>query len=307
VRVVVTGSGGFIGSCVCNELAREGHDVIRSAVDLLKDEPPRAPWIGANAVVHCAGLVGGISMNIERPADLMDANIRFLMNALSLAYRSGIHRFVNLGSVCSYPDVRVMGMALQTGTLWDGRPEASNAPYGIAKRVTLELVDAYRSQYRMVGNNIILSNVYGPGVRGKATSHVIPALIEKFLDAKEKGIPQVVVWGRGDAVREFLFVDDAARAIVEIGLSFDLVGPLNVGSGHVVSIKEVVALLQEITGFTGFIEWDASRPDSSTIRLLDSREARGMGFKPSVTFEEGLRRTVEWVAHERNSRAPATA
>lgn len=307
MRVVVTGAGGFIGSRVCDELARNGHEPVHNHFDLFADPRVSQQWEGCESVIHCAGLVGGIAMNSERPAYMMDANIRFIMNALTLAYRSGIKRFVNIGSVCSYPETHVAGIELNPKTIWDGRPEASNAPYGIAKRVGLELVDAYRSQYGTIGNNMIMSNVYGPGVRGNASSHVIPALIERFLDAKESGAQQVVVWGRGDAVREFLFVDDAARAIVEIGLSHDLIQPLNIGSCHVFSIKEVVSILQGITGFKGAIVWDSSRPDSGTIRLLDSREARGMGFKPSVTFEEGLRKTVEWVANERNSRTPATA
>jgi len=305
VKVVVTGAGGFIGSRVCDYLGKAGHVVVTNTTDLLADQTLSQPWQGADAVIHCAGLVGGIAMNIERPADMMGMNTHFILNALSLAYRSGVKRFVNLGSVCAYPDVRGMNAAMKPAMLWDGRPESPNAPYGIAKRMGIEMVNAYRAQYGMIGNNIILSNVYGPGVRGKTSSHVIPALVERFLEANESGAREVVVWGNGNAVREFLFVDDAARAIVELGLKHNLERPINVGSGHVVSIRELVDLLQRLTGFTGSIVWDAMRPDSRTARLLDSHEAHDLGFQPSVNLEEGLQKTIEWVANERNRRTPA--
>lgn len=305
MKVIVTGAGGFIGKHVFTQLDKCGHEPIKSFVDLTTAEPSRyAPWEGAEAVIHCAGLVGGIAMNIERPADLMDYNMRCLLNSLTIAYRSGIKRFVNLGSVCAYPDIRTTG-SLVPSYLWDGRPEVSNAPYGIAKRVGMELVDAYRSQYGIVGNNLILANVYGPGVRGKTHSHVIPALIEKFLDAIETGAEEVVVWGDGSAVREFLYVEDAAKAIVDLGLSRDFQFPVNIGSGRVVSIRQCVAILAELVGFKGTISWDLSKPDSRTSRRLDLSEANRLGFTPSTSLEEGLKKTIEWIKSERNSRTPA--
>lgn len=304
MKVVVTGAGGYIGRHVFSQLEKSGHEAIKSFVDLTIEPNRYAPWEGAEAVIHCAGCVGGIAMNLERPADLMDLNLRFLMNALSIAYRSSIKKFLNIGSVCSYPDIRTNG-SLVPSYLWDGRPEVSNAPYGISKRVGMELVDAYRSQYGMVGNNLILANVYGPGVRGKTHSHVIPALIEKFMDAIETGAEEVVVWGNGSAVREFLYVEDAAKAIIDIGLSHDIKEPVNIGSGDIVSISQCVAILAELVGFKGTISWDLSKPDSRTSRRLDSSESRKLGFKPSTSFEDGLKKTIEWIKNERHSRTPA--
>lgn len=306
MKVIVTGCGGFIGRHVFAQLEKSGHEAIKSFVDLTAEPNHYAPWIGADAVIHCAGYVGGIALNQERPAELMDLNLRFLMNALSIAYRSEIKRFVNLGSVCSYPDIRSMDRSLSIQTIWDGRPEASNAPYGIAKRVGLELVDAYRRQYGMMGNSLILANVYGPGTHGVRSSHVIPALVSKFLDAMDTGSLEVVAWGTGDAVREFLYVEDAARAIVEIGLNRDCEYPINIGSGHVVTIREIVAKLAELTGFKGLIRWDESKPDSKTVRRLDTSEATEIGFKASTSLDDGLRKTVEWAINERrNSRTTA--
>lgn len=306
MKVIVTGAGGFIGRHVYAHLEKSGHEAIKSFVDLTVEPNRYAPWLGADAVIHCAGFVGGIALNQERPAELMDLNLRFLMNALSIAYRSEIKRFVNLGSVCCYPDIRSMDSSLKNTMIWDGRPEASNAPYGIAKRVGLELVDAYRNQYGMVANNLILANVYGPGIRGSASSHVIPALVEKFLNAIDTGSQEVVAWGTGDAVREFIYVEDAAKAIVDLGLSQDFESPLNLGSGHVVTIREIVAKLAELTGFKGLIRWDETKPDSKTVRRLDTSDASAIGFKASTSLDDGLRKTVEWAINERrNSRTTA--
>ena len=303
MKVIVTGCGGFIGRHVFAQLTNSGHEAIKSFVDLTAEPNKYAPWLGADAVIHCAGFVGGIALNQERPADLMDLNLRFLMNALSIAYRSEIKRFVNLGSVCSYPDIRSMDNVLTPTRLWDGRPEASNAPYGIAKRVGLELADAYRKQYGMIANSLILANVYGPGTRGVRSSHVIPSLVEKFLDAMDTGSQEVVAWGTGDAVREFLYVEDAAKAIVELGLDRDFEFPVNIGSGNVVTIREIVAKLAELVGFKGLIRWDETKPDSKTIRRLDTS---GVEFKAETSFDDGLRKTVEWAINERrNSRTAA--
>lgn len=303
MKVIVTGCGGFIGRHVFSQLTKSGHEAIKSFVDLTAEPNKYAPWLGADAIIHCAGYVGGIALNQERPAELMDLNLRFLMNALSIAYKSEIKRFINLGSVCAYPDIRSMDSRLATPIIWDGRPEASNAPYGITKRVGMELVDAYRAQYGMVGNNLILANVYGPGVRGGRNSHVIPALIEKFLDAVDNGSNEVVVWGTGNAVREFLYVEDAAKAIVELGLKRDFEFPVNIGSGNVVAIREIVAKLAELVGFKGLIRWDESKPDSKTVRRLDTS---GVEFKASTSLDEGLRKTVKWAINERrNSRTAA--
>lgn len=306
MKVVVTGAGGFIGRKVFSQLEKAGHEAIKSFVDLTVEPSRYAPWLGADAVIHCAGFVGGIALNQERPADLMDLNLRFLMNSLSIAYRSEIKRFVNLGSVCSYPDIRSMDRSLAPVYLWDGRPEESNAPYGIAKRVGLELVDSYRKQYGMIGNNLILANVYGPGARGSHSSHIIPAMAEKLLNAVETGAQEVEAWGTGDAVREFLYVDDAAKAVVTLGLLNEFQAPVNIGSGQVFRIRDIVSKLAEITGFKGEVRWDESKPDSRTVRRLDTSDLARTGFAVATSMDDGLRKTVEYIANERrNSRTPA--
>lgn len=280
-------------------LTATGHEPTGVICDLL-DMSPDYSRSRADAMIHCAGMVGGIKLNQDRPADLMSANIRMADNALGLAYRSGVKRFINLGSVCAYPDIPTMG-GLTTTQLWDGRPEESNAPYGIAKRVGMELVDAYTKQYGITGVNLILANVYGPGAKTGQLAHVIPALVDRFLDAADRNLSSVTVWGSGGAQREFLFVEDAAKAIVDFGLTAEA-GTFNVGSGRVVTIRQLVDMVVDLTGFKGTVLWDTSMPDSNTMRLMTNN----VPFV-STDFPTGLRRTVEAMTIERSKRASAVS
>jgi GDP-L-fucose synthase len=253
-------------------------------------------WGDADVFIHCAGLVGGIKMNQDRPAELMKANLEVLIDYLDHCAQVGIKRFINLGSTCAYPEMQFHAGTLDVDDLWNGRPEESNAPYGIAKRVGMEIVNAYGKQYGMSTLNLILANVYGPGAKTGPEAHVIPALVDRFIDAKEKGLDSVEVWGTGDAEREFLYVDDAADAIIKLGLEKKAEGTVNVGSSEVVSIRVLASMIRDAVRFPGGIRWDTTKPDSKSRRFLSSDKARAFGWAPSVLLTEGLAHTVEAMA-----------
>lgn len=292
--VVVTGGDGFLGRVLVSQLRDLGAQVrsVTSAEhDLRIATGARDALAGAEVVFHLAARVGGIGFNLRNPAVLAHDNLLLGAHVFEQARRGGVERLVAVSSVCAYPESP--SLPFTEDELWSGYPEPSNAPYGVAKRLLGTLSDAYWRQYGFRSCTPILTNLYGPGDHDDPSdSHVIPALIRKFLTAED----EVVIWGTGRPTRDFLFVDDAARALVLAGERLRVSeGPfaVNVGSGTEHSIAEVVALIAALTGFDGDVVWDASRPDGQSRRRLDTSLARTLlGFEPVVTLEEGLRRTV---------------
>jgi len=311
-RVVVTGGAGFLGSCVVDALARRGcpppvvprsreHD-LRKEADIVRMLEAARPEI----VIHLAAVVGGIGANRENPGRFFYDNLMMGAQLIERARLAGVGKFVAVGTVCSYP--KFAPVPFREENLWDGYPEETNAPYGLAKKMLLVQSQAYRQQYGFNSIFLLPVNLYGPGDNfDPKSSHVIPALIKKCLDAADAGSDEVVVWGTGSATREFLYVEDAAEAIVLAAERYDGAEPVNVGAGQEISIRDLVGLIAKLTGFGGRIVWDASKPDGQPRRMLDtSRAATYFGFVAKTPFEEGLRRTVEWYRGQVGSkRAPA--
>ena len=302
-RVLVTGGAGFLGRHVVARLRALGcHDVVvprRAACDLTREaDVARLFAEPVDAVLHLAAEVGGIGFNMANPGSIFYRNV--LMNTLVMeqARRAGVRKFVGVGSVCAYPEhARVPFREVE---LWDGYPEPTNGPYGMAKKAMLVQGQAYRAQYGLPAVHLLLMNLYGPGDHFDAErSHVIPALIRRFLDAAATGIPEVVVWGDGLATREFLYVEDAARGICLAAERYDGDEPVNLGAGFEISVRELAALIAEITGFRGRLAFDASKPSGQRRRCADVSMARkAFGFEASVGLREGLTRTIEWYVRE---------
>jgi GDP-L-fucose synthase len=305
-RVVVTGGAGFLGSFVVDGLVRRGcpgpfvprsrdYDLRRDAdiARLLKDARPEM-------IIHLAAVVGGIGANRENPGRFFYDNLMMGAQLMEQARLAGVDKFVAIGTVCSYP--KFAPVPFREDDLWNGYPEETNAPYGLAKKMLLVQSQAYRQQYGFNSIFLLPVNLYGPGDNfDPRTSHVIPALIKKCVDAAEAGAPEVVVWGTGSATREFLYAEDAAEAIVLAAERYDGAEPVNVGAGYEISIKDLVGLIATLTGFSGRIVWDASKPDGQPRRMLDtSRAATAFGFVAKTPFEEGLGRTIEWYRHLRH-------
>jgi GDP-L-fucose synthase len=309
-RVLVTGGGGFLGSAVCRRLADAGAGELivprRSDHDLTRPEDVAKLFVQGpyDLVLHLAARAGGIGLNRARPADLYLANLLMGTYVLEEARAAAVPKTVILGTICSYPKLTPVPFA--EDSLWNGYPEETNAPYGVAKKALLVHAEANRAQYGQHSIYLLPTNLYGPGDKfHPSVSHVIPALIKKFVDATERGADAVDVWGTGAATREFLFVDDAARAIVLAAERYDGPEPVNLGSGEEISVAELAALIARLVGFAGALRWDASKPDGQPRRLVDTARARAaFGFEASTPLEQGLEATIRWYrAHRRQAEA----
>jgi GDP-L-fucose synthase len=298
-RVMVTGGAGFLGRSVVARLEAAGSEVFvpRSAdYDLrTRDGIERALATGRpETVVHLAAVVGGIGANRENPGRFFHDNAVMGIELMEAARLACVDKFVQIGTVCSYP--KFTPVPFREEDLWSGYPEETNAPYGMAKKMLLVQGQAYREQYGFNVIHLIPVNLYGPGDNfDPASSHVIPALIKKCVDAVESGADHIDVWGTGSASREFLYVEDAAEAIVLATERYDGAEPVNLGVGQEITIRELVELIARLTGFQGEIRSDNTKPDGQPRRALDTSRARDwFGFQAQTSFEDGLRRTVEW-------------
>lgn len=298
-RITVTGGAGFLGSHVVSRLQEHAADVFvpRSRdYDLVSGDAVRRMYREARpqVVIHLAAQVGGIGANRENPGRFFYENLMMGVQLMEEGRRAGLEKFVAVGTVCAYP--KFTAVPFREDDLWNGYPEETNAPYGLAKKMLLVQAQAYREQYGFKAIYLLPVNLYGPRDSfDPAKSHVIPALIKKCVDAIERGDREIEVWGTGSASREFLYVDDCAEAIVLATERYEKPEPVNLGAGREISIKDLVHLIAELTGFRGTIRWDASKPDGQPRRCLDvSRAEREFGFRATTSFEDGLRRTIDW-------------
>jgi GDP-L-fucose synthase len=302
-RVCVTGGAGFLGSFVTEGLRQRGAEIFIPRIenyDLVKQEDIHRMLADSRPelIIHLAALAGGIGANRARPADFFYINLMMGVQLMHEAWRSGVEKFVAIGTICAYP--KFTPLPFREENLWDGYPEETNAPYGLAKKMLLVQAQSYREQYGFNAVYLLPVNLYGPRDNfDLETSHVIPALIRKCLEAKERGDEQVVLWGDGSPTREFLYVEDAARGILLAAEHFNSDEPVNLGSGMEISIKELANLIRKLTGYEGEFIWDTSKPNGQPRRALDvSRAEKFFGFRAKVPFEEGLRRTIEWYKQE---------
>jgi len=299
-RVMVTGGGGFLGTAVVERLKRaepaaiavprsRDYDLRRRA-DIDRAIDDHRPEV----IVHLAAVVGGIGANRDNPGRFFYENAIMGIELIEAARLAGVEKFVTIGTVCAYP--KFTPVPFHEADLWGGYPEETNAPYGLAKKMLLVQGQAYRTQYGMNVIYLIPVNLYGPGDNfDPASSHVIPALIRKCVDAREAGAPAIEVWGTGSASREFLYVDDAAEGIVLGADRYDGEEPVNLGVGREITIRDLVETIARLTRFEGEIRWDASKPDGQPRRALDTSRAReAFGFEAKTSFEDGLRATIEW-------------
>ena len=299
-RVMVTGGGGFLGKAVVRRLQEAGASDI--FVPRSRDYDLRLPADIARAlddgspdvIIHLAAVVGGIGANRENPGRFFYENAIMGIELMERARLAGVKKFVQIGTVCAYP--KFTPVPFHEDDLWNGYPEETNAPYGVAKKMLLVQGQAYRQQYGFDVIHLIPVNLYGPGDNfDPASSHVIPALIKKCVDAREAAADHIEVWGTGSASREFLYVDDAAEGIVLGTERYDGADPVNLGVGREITIRELVELIARLTRFQGQIRWDATKPDGQPRRALDTSRARELfGFVARTGFEDGLRRTIEW-------------
>jgi GDP-L-fucose synthase len=309
VRVLITGGGGFLGSHLVDRVRREGLDPFiarRRDYDLTRANDTERLFEAAKPelVIHLAAEVGGIGANRENPGRYWYANLMMGANVLEQSRVSSVAKLVLLGTICSYP--KFAPVPFREDDLWNGYPEETNAPYGVAKKALLVGAQGYREQYGLDSVYLLPVNLYGPGDNfDLQTSHVIPALIRKMVEAQERGENEIVLWGDGSPTREFLFVEDAAKGIWLAAQRYDGAEPVNLGTGAEISIRELAELIAELIGFDGEIVWDTTKPNGQPRRQLDvSRAEKLFGFHAETALRDGLERTISWY---RKSAAPTAA
>ena len=305
-RVCVTGGAGFLGTHLLANLRAKGagdifvpkyedYDLVQpdDIARMLEDSAP-------DIIIHLAAHVGGIGANMAKPAEFFYDNLMMGVQLMHQAYQRGVEKFVAIGTICAYP--KFTPIPFKEEHLWDGYPEETNAPYGLAKKMLLVQAQAYRQQYGFNAIFLLPVNLYGPGDNfNPASSHVIPALIRKCLEAKEQGAKEIVAWGDGSPTREFIYVEDAAEGIALATKRYNGAEPVNIGSSFEISIKDLTELIERLTGFEGAIRWDTSKPNGQPRRKLDTARAREhFGFTAKTDFEEGLRRTITWYQEHRS-------
>lgn len=310
-NIVVTGGAGFLGKRVVNELHARGYKHVfiprsseynlteqRAVRQLLKDFSP-------DLVIHLAAVVGGIGANCDNPGKFFYENLLMGVMLIEESRLAGVDKIVTVGTICAYP--KFTAVPFKENDLWNGYPEETNAPYGLAKKMLLVQSQAYRQQYDFNAVHLLPVNLYGPADNFEDhSSHVIPALIKKCIEAKEAGSSSIVLWGDGSPTREFLYVDDAARGIVDATERYDKSLPVNLGSGREISIRELAEKIAALTGFDGDIFWDTNRPNGQPRRRLDiSRAKQEFGFEAQIDFDQGLKRTIDWYCQSRQSAAPS--
>ncbi len=304
-RICVTGGAGFLGTHLITELRSRGATDIfipkiedynlvdpAAVIRMLADSNP-------DVIIHLAAHVGGIGANREHPAEFFYDNLMMGVQLMHQAYLSGVEKFVAIGTVCAYP--KFTPVPFNEDDLWDGYPEETNAPYGLAKKMLLVQSQAYREQYGFNSIFLLPVNLYGPGDNfNPRSSHVIPALIRKCIEARESGSDHIVVWGDGSPTREFIYVKDAARGIALAAECYNVSLPVNLGSGFEISIKALAEKITRMTGFEGDLVWDTSKPNGQPRRALDTSRAREkFGFEAQTDFEEGLQQTIDWYREHR--------
>jgi GDP-L-fucose synthase len=304
-RVCVTGGAGFLGRNIVRKLQQRGvKDVFVPLIDEYDLTQPEAiqrmlERSTPDVIIHLAAQVGGIGANRARPAEFFYNNLMMGTTLMHQAWQHGVAKFVAIGTICAYP--KFTPVPFREEDLWNGYPEETNAPYGLAKKMLLVQAQAYRQQYGYNAIFLLPVNLYGPADNfNPASSHVIPALIRKCIEAQEGGLDEIVVWGDGSPTREFLYVEDAAEGILLASERFDGAQPVNLGSGNEISIKNLLETIVHLTGYAGQVVWDTSMPNGQPRRGLDtSRAEEYFGFKAQMSFDEGLRRTVDWYRQNR--------
>ena len=308
-RVIVTGGSGFLGSYIVNKLWRRGaaevivprrkdYDLrnVTAIRQLLRET--RTPAGPVDMVIHLAANVGGIGANRARPAEFFYDNLMMGVQLIHESWQAGIPKFIATGTICAYP--KFAPIPFQEEELWNGYPEETNAPYGLAKKMMLVQSQTYREQYGYNSIFLLPVNLYGPRDNfDLETSHVIPALVRKCLDARDQNKRDIVAWGDGSPTREFLYVEDAAEGILLAAEHYNDSQPVNLGSSYEISIRDLLQTIARLTNFSGRIVWDTTKPNGQPRRKLDTTRAKEFfGFESQIPFEEGLRRTIEWYAEE---------
>jgi GDP-L-fucose synthase len=299
-RIIVTGGAGFLGSFVTEALRAKGYTNLviprRKDVDLTNEAAVEKLYkdVKPDAIIHLAAEVGGIGANRDNPGRYFFANMAMGLHLIEGARKYGLKKFVQVGTICAYP--KFTPVPFREEELWNGYPEETNAPYGIAKKALLVMCQGYRQQYGLNASYLLPLNLYGPRDNfDLKTSHVIPALIRKTIGAKRAGRPTIEAWGTGSASREFLYVEDAAAGVVAAFEKYDEPEPINLGAGREISIKALTELVARTAGYEGTIVWDPTKPDGQPRRCLDvSRAKQHLGWQSTTTLEDGLKKTIAW-------------